>query len=276
MTLIDDCWVKLTGGYTWRRIVRLNYVYRPVSSHGIEREKERVIFLSGFIFSSRNRWFWVTAGHAIKDLDEHLENGTIELDSSTLVDSYNPKPLINIPIPFDYKSSQRISIFDKESGLDFGLIALRPHYRDLLKANGIVPLAEENWSYTREIHFDHYILLGLPKDFIDVASDSRSGEIKSTIYPTMVFLEKTDYQPHKETTYPRFIAEIRDNSLLEDIEGMSGGPIFGISNEFNDRYWIVAIQNSWLDRKIIFGCPISVFAPLVEGIIDEIADDLIV
>lgn len=279
MKLIDDPELEKAFQHFCRHLVGLAVTYQYTASELFEPEKYIFLCLSGFVFSSRNRWFWITAGHALKELDENRENDKIKLVSSVLVDYFHTNTSNNIPIPFDYKNSQRMYVFDEKAGLDFGLIALRPIYKDLLRKNEIVPLAEENWNYSKKITFDRFILLGLPEQYIGVSDSSKvdSHEYIANVYPTMIYLEPTDYQPREKTDFNRFIAKIPDSQSINSLVGTSGGPIFGFSSEYVDRYWIVAVQNSWLpESKIIFGCPISVFAPLAEGIIDDLESDLIV
>jgi hypothetical protein len=58
---------------------------------------------------------------------------------------------------------------------------------------------------------------------------------------------------------------------------MSGGPIFGLKFEGEQtKYWIVAIQSSWLsDERIVFGCPLPIFASMmVEWAKQENAQEL--
>jgi hypothetical protein len=88
-------------------------------------------------------------------------------------------------------------------------------------------------------------------------------------------IDKLDDPPNdlQVTTYPRFVGKLSDDLPLDTIKGMSGGPIFGFDQECS-RYWIVAIQSSWLpERKITFGCPIRVFATIVEKMLADVASE---
>jgi hypothetical protein len=92
--------------------------------------------------------------------------------------------------------------------------------------------------------------------------------------PTLIPLTRLDELPEgvAATSYPRFVAKIYDNVEFPDIDGMSGGPIFGVgkSSDGKDRYWIVAVQSSWLkSRRITFGCPLPVFAQMVDDALYE-------
>ena len=279
MNLIDDPELEKAFQHFCRHLVGLTVTYQFSNSELSTPGKDNFLCISGIVFASHDRWYWTTAGHALKELDDNLENGKIKLVSSVLVDYFHTNTFNNIPIPFDYKNSQRMYIFDEKAGLDFGLIALRPIYKDLLRNNKIVPLAEENWNYSKKITFDQFILLGLPEQYIEVSDSSKadSHEYIVNVFPTMIYLEPIDYQLREKTDFNRFVAKISKSHSLNSLVGTSGGPIFGFSNDYKDRYWIVAIQNSWLpESKIILGCPISVFAPLAEGIIADLESDLII
>lgn len=84
----------------------------------------------------------------------------------------------------------------------------------------------------------------------------------------MVYV-KEERRPRKSLLkpYPRFIGRVSvDNeSSVGDLNGMSGGPVFGFSTQTPGRHHIVALQSSWLPREgITFGCPVPVFTALAE------------
>ena len=113
-------------------------------------------------------------------------------------------------------------------------------------------------------------MLGLPKKYLE--ADLRygnSGEVRlrGKITPGLVPVERLDSLPDSfpQKEYPRFIGKISSEYSLEDVDGMSGGPIFGLNSK-SGWYWIAAIQSSFLeDRGIIFGCPV----PLIGAIVEE-------
>jgi hypothetical protein len=86
------------------------------------------------------------------------------------------------------------------------------------------------------------------------------------IWVTRLAAPPPDVEP---TPYDRFVGTVGDGGV-KDIDGMSGCPIFGFEKGREDRYWIVAIQNSWIrSRRIIFGTPLPVLAGFIE---DALAD----
>jgi hypothetical protein len=69
----------------------------------------------------------------------------------------------------------------------------------------------------------------------------------------------------KPTKFPQFIGRI-NAEISFSIEGMSGGPIFGLTEKSDgtDEYTVVALQSRWIqDRRIILGCPLRVFGGFI-------------
>ncbi len=259
-----------------RHLVSLAGIWGSVDSSGNQSGIDYFYNYSGFIYSYRNKWFWITAGHALEGLDISLNQNKIKLRSCYLVDTYGPNPKSIDPIPFCYEKSKRFYYFDENMGLDFGLIHLRPYYCGLLKTNSIVPLSEENRIYPPDIELDEFILLGLPISYNEIVAPitNHSSRMVVNVHPTIIRLEELiDYD--QKTKFYRFVGKI-SNDLNIDITGMSGGPIIGFSRNHPDRYWIVAVQSSWLpESKVIFGCPVPTFSQIVENIIKEVEDNLI-
>lgn len=251
--------VALGGSY-----VQLDGAGQPVG--------EPVFFCySGFILSVRGVWCLVTAGHSIQRLDEDLQTGRKRLTNCCLGDYFGTAPRVAEPTPFVYEDCPKLWIHDPEEGLDFALMLLRPYYRMNLEANGIRAIAEENWIRQDVSACELFAMVGLPTCQVDNPrrlipyGDRVAGTVNPTLVPVFpVKLHPEDVPP---TTFPWFIAEVGAAARLPDLDGMSGGPIFGFfrgpSGEW--RYWIIAVQSRWLqDRRVLFTCPVSVFAGLVE------------
>ncbi len=252
-----------------RHLVSLSGWYQAVNSDGIPFGQTHFFSYSGFVISIQGVWNFVTAGHILLDLEEQLEKKTIKVHEYVLVDRFAPGAKSPDPIPFDYAKAHKLPVYDEEAGLDFGLIILSRYYCDLLKANGIVPVIEENWKNIPDELSDKYVMLGLPQQLIKTRVVSKIGKsgVVGSVSPAAVAIERLHELPDDilATNYPRFIGKFYDAKYqIEDITGMSGGPIIGFNKEWSN-YWIVAVQSSWLpQRKITFGCLVSVFAQLVD------------
>lgn len=266
-----------------RHLVSLAGWYYPLDSNGEAIGQIRFFSFSGFIFSIRGTWCWVTAGHILRDLERFISGKEIKVTKYALIDYFGLNVISYKPIPFDYERAPKYyiappddDIKDDKVGLDFGLVALSPYYQKLLEANNIVPVSEENWIHQHRAEFDQHIMLGLPEVFITTEPkiSETDDQITSSVSPVMIYITKLNETPDNlpETRFPRFIGKISDDCPLDNIKGMSGGPIFGFSKEGN-RYWIVAVQGSKLEsadlsrNKLIFACPVFVFATLVEEMI---------
>ena len=253
-----------------RHLVSLWVYYYPIDSNGKPIGQPQSSAYSGFVLSIQDKWYWVTAGHNLEGLEQSLSDKKIKVIYYNLVDYFGSDAISHDPIPFVYEEAPKSYNYDKEAGLDFGWVALSPYYQRLLEANNIIPVGEENWMHQHEVEFDHYLMLGLPEVFIrpEIQGNEQIIPLSPTFIPITKLTEIPDDLP--KTQYSRFVAKISDDCPLDNIKGMSGGPIFGFDKGYN-RYWIVAVQSSKRHR-IIFACPVPVFATLVEKMIADQED----
>jgi hypothetical protein len=228
----------------------------------------------GFIFSVRGIWNFVTAGHALQELDIFVTTKKIVVDNCVLIDSFGDEHISNHNIPFTFSVAPKFYIFNEAAGLDFGLVALSPLYQGLLEANHIIPISDANCQHEPKVDLaDKYLRLGLPREVVktEFVTTNKGTYARGYVAPILIWVT-TINQPDENlsgTTFPRFTGKIDDPCPIDNFEGMSGGPIFGFSKDYG-QYWIVAIQASWLpQRRIVFGCPVSVFATFVEEAIKE-------
>jgi hypothetical protein len=248
-----------------RHLVSLSGWYQWINSNGKPFGKKYFFSYSGFIMSIQGVWNLVTAGHILEELEQNLKDKKIQIIDCSLVDIFGLNATSNIPIPFDYNNAPKMFIYNKEDGVDFGLVIIRSHYCDLLKTNGIMPIQEKDWKNIPNDLAPKYIMLGLPQCFIRTRVIRE--QIVGSVAPAAIGVERI-YDESLAKKHPQFIGKLSDTGyIVEDIEGMSGGPIIGFSKDWK-KYWIVAVQSSWLpERRITFGCPVPFFAQIVEDLI---------
>jgi hypothetical protein len=116
-----------------------------LDDQGKDTGEEQFFAFSGFVLSVRGEWCLVTAGHAIKDLEDLLRNRRIRPTNCCLADYFGSNPRSFESIPFDYEGAGKLFSDDEQAGLDFALIALRPLDRWNLEANGIRAISEADW-----------------------------------------------------------------------------------------------------------------------------------
>lgn len=227
----------------------------------VDNEDPQVHTYSGTVICIRGLYFFLTAGHALKGLDEAIKSGRMRVLKAFLVDVFGSERVTDEPIPFDFINGLRAYIDDEEEGLDFGIIGLHPHYVRLLGKNGIKVISEENWINQHTVKFDGYAMLGLPDEFNRSNMDNAYGEFS----PTLIPVKRLEQPPPDHVKRcPRFVGQLHPNLEITSIRGMSGGPIIGFSSGPPARYWVVAIQSSWLPQdKITFGCPLRVLGELI-------------
>jgi hypothetical protein len=257
--------------YFCNHLVALGGAYVELDAAGQEVGEPLFFAFPGFILSVRGIWCLVTAGHSIRDLDDKLQSGRIRLANCFLGDTFGSAPRVPEPTPFFYDDCPKLSIHEPDDGLDFALFPLRPYYRMHLEANGIRAIAEENWVRQDAEVCELFALVGLPTCLVDDPQQLRpcGNRLAGTVSPTLVPLFPIKLHPEDvpPATFPWFIAEVGAAQALPDIEGMSGGPIFGFFQDSSGewQYWIIAVQSRWLpDRRILFACPVPTFAWLVE------------
>ena len=155
---------------------------------------------------------------------------------------------------------------DNTAGLDFGAIAISPYYRRLLEANGLAAVAEDEWRTNDYRKYAEYIMLGLPTDSIEssLIPNADGALVRGKPNPSLILSQRIDVPPGLETPSPRLFASLSDKWPEGDIDGMSGGPLFGI-NGWSEEPPIVGVQIKWAPtERFIVGCPITVFGPVLE------------
>ena len=219
---------------------------------------------SGILISADGVTFYMTAGHILRDILKGLQDQTISILGAKLGDVFGASRITDYPIPFNLDPAEIFFIIDDKLGLDFGLIALTSYYLKLLAATNVTSLFRENLEKQHQVRYDAFIIMGLPKEHTG-ENLAPTGSLQ--VSPTLLVLEpigKTVAGIPKDTK-GRFHARISSELPFESIVGMSGGPIFGINFDDPMRYWIVAIQSSWLESaKEVFGCPIQNVGEMIQ------------
>ena len=270
-------------GFFGRHFVSIAWVDRTPGSRAVANNGVgTVVNISAFVISVRGEWFLVTAGHIIEDLKAAKSRGQV-LTGFQLRDFWASNTVNRMPIPIDsdYLVSRSQSLYDANLGIDCACIHLNAYYRKLMQANGIVALSEFAWQRELPETPDFHIMLGVPSQLSRVESqgDCPSQRLNFVLIPVRPVQELPEQQrglPHRFYGHLDEHLHCPDGTPLDDIDGMSGGPI--IAFKYNEqgklRYWVVAIQSSWLpSKRIVIGFPVielgnairEVVIPLIRG-----------
>jgi hypothetical protein len=264
-----------------RHIVCVSFRYAILDERGRRTDKEHFITYSGFVMCVEGVWFILTAGHILKEeLDQNLANKRIEIVSCNIADYFGKDAKVRYPTPFNYEDMPRAYIDDEALGLDIGLIFLRPFFQEGLKANGIVPITEENWLTQHRANFESFMLLGFPKEIVDRHTkpvgpgEPMDGMVGAVLISIEQITARSQLPPSveiPESVHHWFVGRLKPDEV-PNIKGMSGGPIFGLRQTPDGGllYWVVAAQSRWYEKsRIILGCPVPIFAEIIRTAITE-------
>ncbi len=265
--------------YLGRHLVCLNGTYVELDAQGKAKSKEKLFSFSGFIMSFRGRWCLVTAGHVLdEELDENIRNKRIQLRCCGIADYFGLDAKVPLPTIIDYENTPKLYIDDQELGLDFGVMPLRDLYQANLAANGILPIAEENWVRQEDVEFEAFGILGFP-DELKPEPGTRMGdhgqEIVGHVHAILIPIQRLpdETMEAEGRQFPWFVGKVLlPPDRLQSVVGMSGGPIFGFRRVPGEglSYWVVAMQSWWnKETRVIYGCPVPIFARLVEEVLDS-------
>jgi hypothetical protein len=250
MADVDD---RITADFA-RHLVTLEVAYTV--KHQNKPHQQTRSYYTGFLLweslaENEGVTIWVTAGHCMREIEDDLLGKPDDYSDIhfRFVDTLHHATVSTLPVPFDYEA-ERLKAWlvnteggTVERGMDFGVIFLRPHYSRPILANGIRPVAEENWRQVPDT-FDKYLMLGLPAE--RVAQDN-SGIW--TASPALIRVSRLDDRPdcYHEHSDDMFYGVVDPESQIRNIKGMSGGPIIGakIGDDGIGRYWMIAVQSGW-------------------------------
>lgn len=253
-----------------RHLVSLNGHWQPLNKDGSRSGILQPFSYSAFVMSVRGIWVLATAGHILRDIEKYREHPDAQITNVHIVDTFGPTPISPMAMPIEFESAPYSWIAPNTDdiaghhGLDIGIVLLTNNQQQLLAANGVVPIAEEHWDHNNGQQCNLHCIVGLPDEFV------KENEVGIVI----LGVDRLDNVPDDIpiTEYERFVGRIDERATF-DLKGMSGGLIIGINRAVRDKYWIIAVQSTWLpNRRLTFGCPIRTFGQFVEEAILKIFD----
>src|SRR5262249_31323191 len=144
------------------------------------------------------------------------------------------------------------------------------------RANNIVALDEAKWTYPDAIDFEEYRLVGLAGERVRVESGTiLIADFPSlTIQPAVLGVTKKELKDCPapiDSEWPWFVGYVEYGLGVNDISGMSGGPIFGLRIRDDEiHYRIAAIQSRWWpSSRIILGCPVPILLTTITHLMSE-------
>ncbi|MBL8918112.1 MAG: hypothetical protein JNJ54_04555 [Myxococcaceae bacterium] len=232
-----------------RHLVGLSVLVRET---GGERKEQTEVWTC-FVMEVLGRWFLVSAGHCVRRMESILTATNYEVLEWGLYDGWASWSRHSL-VPFNFADARRYFVDDDELGLDVGVIEVDPLLQRTLAAGGIEPLTPTTWLNPPETFLRHF-MVGQPSELIRrVHEGPRLADCR--LGPAMLAVEECPPPESMVKPVPRFYAkvagpmEFKDGTVLSDLDGMSGGPIFGFHQRPDGQfaYYLVAVQGSWSEK----------------------------
>jgi hypothetical protein len=248
-----------------RHLVGLCFLARRRRIGSDPKKHVHPYFRSGIVMEFQDRWYWVTAGHILEDIALSQKDPDMVLESYRLMDHYGSGVIDKNAVPFNFEPAWKHSEHADSSGLDYGAVELGKLEQLALAKNNVRVLPMAAWQKTLGNGWDEYFMYGLPTDSIDIRKtpNAEGLNVRAKADPSLIYIEKFDGDPSTlpSTQFPRFYGKLSENWPRGEIDGMSGGPVFGFSTRTGE-FGVIAIQSGWLDqRRITFACPVGEFCP---------------
>jgi hypothetical protein len=221
---------------------------------------ERILVFSGFLIETGDVWFYVTAGHILRDVHTALAAGTT-FDVWRLDDQTAGNQFKGIAVPYAFDLERWLVIEDEELGLDYAAVPLETMYCRQLQAGGAVPIAKVAWG-DHVTEYDHWALVGVPKETVEYDQETIiTGRIV-----VMPLEEAEEPESAGRKAENQFYARLKDLGNVRDIDGMSGGPVFALKKVDGEwTYTVIGVQSGWYpNSRVIAACPISSFGLTLE------------
>lgn len=228
----------------------------------------RSLVFSGFMVDVSGEWFYVTAGHIIRDIRRALAAGSLfdrwRLDDQAAGNNFDGKA-----VPYDFKSEEWLQLEDGSAGLDYAAVHVREYYRRQLEAGGIVAIAKNAWC-DHASEYDHWVLVGIPSESVDFDGDNIL-KARVVMVPLVEVDEPTSAGARANNQfYARPLNGAED--VFMDADGLSGGPVFLLKKvDAQWKYAVIGVQSAWYpSSRTLAICPFSSFGAALEEVVREV------
>jgi hypothetical protein len=249
-----------------RHIVALGGTYVRLDEKGNPKGPETFFCYSACVLAVRDEWWIATAGHIFNAIERMTNRGEIRILSQSLADYFGVQQNDPHPIPFDFMSMRKV--WKDEDGLDFAVIPLPPFYRRQLEGGHIRPFDELAWRIPQDIETFKFAIVGFPDHLIAESRLSRDEPVVGYVKPVLAFVEGLPCDSSQD--HSRFCGRLLGK--LSSAVGLSGGPVLAFLKQPDGKwlYCFIGIQSSWEEStRIVYGCPVHVFLPIAEKMLNE-------
>lgn len=227
---------------------------------------------SAFVVDVLGVWLLMTAGHVLRGILEEYPRDGVNTSGFELQDRFAGGSFPGrAGVPFHLEPNYTMMIDEDEA--DLGLVVLDSLTVSQLRAGGVVAIEEGSWGTDALESFTHLLLTGVPTE--TVRHEHGQLLLRHTLIPLQLCAHPSrSERDHIGKFSARLIQDEDDLAQLHNIEGMSGGPIFGVKDVAGvAHYFIVGVQSAWyrLDRIVTFSPAEPVLRQLREQLIERAA-----
>jgi hypothetical protein len=225
---------------------------------GVNGDLTHAIY-SGFLFASGDYRLWVTAAHVVRELYDLDADPMVRDRHLAFADDFDE--FAARVVPLDLHTVMRFTPNDPT--LDFGFLILHNHYTRLFYANPNVEFLDDNDLIARTDGAVAFYVVGYPQ-MLHVArtTDLTHGREQGILFPALACIPltpvdhdaddtPTDFWGDQRSFYFELVSAEPPNRDIEQIGGMSGGPIIAVIQTGDEtyEYKLLAVQASWLPGK---------------------------
>lgn len=239
--------------------------------------KFQYFLYTGFLLHYKGNLLWLTAGHVVDNLSQILSSPNFSLSIMRWIDGYDVPGAEAIPVNH---SNMLMKSWISE-GLDFGAIVIPLLESQNLLANEKISVMEERiWRNLKYASPEGYYVVGFPRVWNDFKETPVKGnQVLRSIKANLACLPAQPISPpidsssetfwkHSGAFYGKIIQyPDRPNLKVEDIAGMSGGPVLSIERSEDSKIGIrlAGIQVEWKpDSGIVRAEPIDAVAKALD------------
>lgn len=249
------------------KTVGKHFVTLSCIQHPPGESPPKTLVFSRFLVDVLGEWFYVTAGHILRDIQIAVQAGSI-FDVWRLDDQTAGNRFLGKAVPYAFSAGEWLVLQDETLGLDYATTHIPPFYRRQLEAGGATAMQKSTWGDHRT-DSDYWVLAGIPSE--SVAHDGESGIRARFVVAPLRKVETPALASSKANNQFFAVPEDGSEAFFNDADGFSGGPVFALRNISNQwLYGVIGVQSAWYpSSRTLAICPFASFGLALEPIVAE-------